>query len=161
VVECWHGRTDDPEGVADSGRLTDPAILTGSAGHPTNGGNDMNTATEPIDGYDRMKLKDVVASLSERSQVELARVEKYEKANEGRKEVFDKLRWLQQDEPLPGYDALSPEGILAALGKAGPEELKRVRSYERKFGARREILEEIDRLYRARRVPLESRDTGS
>lgn len=120
-----------------------------------------NTATEPIDGYDRLKLKDVVASLSERSQVELARIGKYEKANEDRKEVFDKLRWLQQDEPLRGYDALSPEGVLSALGKAGPEDLKRVRSYERKFGARREILEEIDRLYRARRVPLESRDTGS
>jgi hypothetical protein len=33
-----------------------------------------------------------------------------------------------------------------------------VRGYERKFGARREVLDEVTRLHQERRVPLVSRD---
>jgi hypothetical protein len=120
----------------------------------------MTTATvnEPVSGYDSLKTKEVVASLSSRSQVELAAIQSYEHAHENRVSVFDKLRWLRQDEPLPGYDALSSEQLLAALENTDLAGLKRVRSYERKFRARREVLEEVDRLHRERRVPLVSRD---
>ena len=116
------------------------------------------TVTEPVAGYDSLKTKEVVASLSSRSQVELAAIESYEHTHENRLSVFDMLRWLRQDEPLPGYDALNSEELLAALEKADLAGLKRVRSYERKFHARREVLDEVDRLHRERRVPLVSRD---
>jgi hypothetical protein len=120
----------------------------------------MTTATvnEPVSGYDSLKTKEVVASLSSRSQVELAAIESYEHTHENRVSVFDKLRWLRQDEPLPGYDALGSEELLAALETTDLAGLKRVRSYERKFRARREVLEEVDRLHQERRVPLVSRD---
>ena len=117
------------------------------------------TANEPVSGYDRLKPKEVIASLSSRSQVELAEIERYEHTHQNRVGVFDKLRWLRQDEPLPGYDALSSDEVLAALDKADLAALKRVRGYERKFRARREVLEEVDRLHRERRLPLASRDT--
>jgi hypothetical protein len=116
------------------------------------------TANEPVPGYDSLKTKGVVASLSSRTQVELTEIAEYEHTHENRVSVFDKLRWLRQDEPLPGYDALSSEELLAALEKTDLAGLKRVRSYERKFRARREILDEVDRLHRQRRVPLVSRD---
>jgi hypothetical protein len=35
---------------------------------------------------------------------------------------------------------------------------ERVRGYERKFRARREVLDEVDLLHRERRAPLASRD---
>jgi hypothetical protein len=73
--------------------------------------------------------------------------------------VFDKLRWLRQDEPLPGYDALTSGEVLAALEEADVAAIKRVRGYERKFRARREVLDEVDRLHRERRAPLVSRDS--
>jgi hypothetical protein len=117
-----------------------------------------DTATEPVAGYDRLKTKEVVASLSSRSQVELAEIESYEHAHENRVSVFDKLRWLRQDEPLPGYDALSSNELIAALEQSDLEAIKRVRGYERKFRARREILDEVDRLHGERRGPLVSRD---
>jgi hypothetical protein len=122
----------------------------------------MNTSTvkEPVTGYDSLKTKEVVASLSSHSQVELTKIDGYEQAHEGRREVFDKLRWLRQDEPLPGYDAMSPEEVVAALDKADLEEIKRVRGYERKFHARRQILDEVDRLNRERRVPIVTRAVG-
>jgi hypothetical protein len=117
------------------------------------------TVNEPVSGYDSLKTKEVIASLSSHSQVELAEIESYEHTHQNRLSVFDKLRWLRQDEPLPGYDALSSDEVLVALDKADLAALKRVRGYERKFGARREILDEVDRHHRERRLPLVSRDT--
>jgi hypothetical protein len=117
-----------------------------------------DTAAEPVAGYDRLKTKEVVASLSSRSQVELAEIESYEHAHENRVSVFDKLRWLRQDEPLPGYDALSSDEVVAVLEQSDLAAIKRVRGYERKFRARREILDEVDRLHGERRGPLVSRD---
>jgi hypothetical protein len=117
------------------------------------------TVHEPVSGYDGLKTKELIASLSRRSQVELAEIERYEHTHQNRVSVFDKLRWLRQDEPLPGYDALSSGEVLAALDTADIAAIKRVRGYERKFRARREILDEVDRLHRERRVPLVSRDS--
>jgi hypothetical protein len=117
-----------------------------------------DTASEPVAGYDSLKTKEVVASLSNRSQVELAEIETYEHTHQNRLSVFDKLRWLRQDEPLPGYDALSSDELITALQEADLAAIKRVRGYERKFRARREILDEVDRLHRELRVPLVSRD---
>jgi hypothetical protein len=117
------------------------------------------TADEPVSGYENLKTKEVVASLSSHSQVELAEIESYERAHEDRRVVFDKLRWLRQDEPLPGYDALSTEEVVAALEKSDLATIKRVRGYERKFAARRVVLDEVTRLHGERRIPLVSRDS--
>jgi hypothetical protein len=120
----------------------------------------MTALKEPVAGYDSLDSKEAVASLSSHSQVELAKIESYERNHENRVGVFDKLRWLRQDEPLPGYDALDVNGVVAALSKADLATLKRVRGYERKFGARKDVLKEVDRLHQERRVPLVSRDQG-
>ena len=117
------------------------------------------TVNEPVPGYDRLKTKELIASLSSRSQVELEEIESYEHTHQDRVSVFDKLRWLRQDEPLAGYDALSSDEVVAALDEADLAAIKRVRGYERKFRARREILDEVDRLHRERRAPLASRDS--
>ena len=118
----------------------------------------MGTAQEPIDGYDKLSTKEVIASLSSCTQAELAEIDSYEQAHENREVVFDKLRWLRQDEPLPGYDALSIEEVIHTLAEVDVAALKRVRGYERKFGARKDVLDEVDRLHQERRVPLVSRD---
>ena len=47
-------------------------------------------------------------------------------------------------ESVPGYDST----------------LKRGRGYERKFGGRRRVLDEVTRLHRERQVPLASRDAS-
>jgi hypothetical protein len=117
-------------------------------------------ANEPFAGYDKLKAKEVAAALSSHSQVELTAIESYERSHESRPEVLDKLRWLRQDEPLPGYDALSIDEIAAALEKTDLSTLKRVRGYERKFADRRGVLDEVARLHHERRVPLVSRDVA-
>ncbi len=120
----------------------------------------MTATTEPVADYDKLKTKDVVATLSSRSQVELAKIESYERHHEARPAVMDKLRFMRQDEPLPGYDGLSIDQVFAALESADLAVLKQVRSYERKFGARKDVLDEVARLHAERRVPLVSRDSA-
>ena len=59
---------------------------------------------------------------------------------------------MRQPEPLPGYDALSVEEIMAALEKADLDTITKVRGYERKFAGRHLILEPIAVLHRERRA---------
>jgi hypothetical protein len=115
---------------------------------------------EPVAGYDGLNVKEAVASLSSRSQVELTAIESHERSHEGREAVFNKLRWMRQKEPFPGYDAMSIDEVVDALKTADLATIKRVRGYERKFGARRDVLDAVASAYAERRVPLVSRDSN-
>ena len=105
----------------------------------------------PFDGYDGLDAKQAARVLSDHSQLELEAVESYERSHQDREPVLDKLRWLRGREPLPGYDALSVEQIVAALTEADRATITKVRGYERKFANRPGVLEEIARLRRRRR----------
>jgi hypothetical protein len=147
-----------PRRIADPGCLADPGTIG------TNGDKKMTTinaaparadSTEeaglPFAGYDRLDAKKVVNGLSDHSQIELEAVESYERSHKGREAVFDKLRYMRQSEPLPGYDALSGAEILVALEDADVATIKNVRSYERKFANRRQVLEAVARVHKQRR----------
>jgi hypothetical protein len=116
----------------------------------------MTVSTEearlPFAGYDRLDDRQVIDGLSGHSQVELEAVESYERSHQGREAVLNKLRYMRGREPLPGYDALSVEEILAALREADLATIKKVRGYERKFGNRSQVSEEVSRVHRARRA---------
>ena len=100
-------------------------------------------AAPPFSGYDRLDGRGVIDRLSGQTQVELEAVEAYERSNRSRESVLDKLRWMRGREPLPGYDALSFEEIVAALEPADLQTLKRVRTYERKFTNRPDVLDAV------------------
>jgi hypothetical protein len=105
-----------------------------------------DAAELPLPGYDKLDDKELGARLPELSQVELAAVETYERAHKNRPEVLDKLRYMHTSEPLPGYDALSPEQIAEALAAADAQTVKAVRDYERKFGNRQQVMAEAARV---------------
>ena len=100
----------------------------------------------PIPGYDDLDHREVGLKMPELSQVELAAVETYERSHEDRPEVLAKLRYMLTNEPLPDYDTLSSEQIGEALADTDAKTVKAVRSYERKFGDRREVLDEAKRV---------------
>jgi hypothetical protein len=116
------------------------------AGAPGEEASSSDAAELPFPGYDKLDDKEVGARLDELSQVELAAVESYERSHKDRPEVFDKLRYMRTSEPLPGYDALTPEQIAEALADADAETVKAVRDYERKFGARQQVMEAAARV---------------
>jgi hypothetical protein len=100
----------------------------------------------PISGYDQLGEKQVSDQLAQLSQVELAAVETYERAHGSRPVVLEKLRYMRGTEPLPGYDALTPEQITEALAGADAETIKAVRDYERKFQHRQSVLNDAARI---------------
>ena len=104
-------------------------------------------ASAPFSGYDRLDPRQVMDSLSDHSQVELERVESYERSHRNRKPVLDKLRYMRGSEPLPGYDALDVAEIAIALETADLTTIHNVRSYERKFANRPDVLEEVVRVH--------------
>lgn len=106
----------------------------------------------PFAGYDRLDAAQVVNGLSDHSQVELEAVEKYERSHEDRDRVLDKLRYMRGREPMPGYDTLGSDEIVAALKQADLVTIKKIRSYERKFANRPDVLEEVDRVRHLRQA---------
>jgi len=107
----------------------------------------------PFAGYESLKDRQVVDGLSEHSQIELEAVERYERAHKNRVPVLDKLRYMRQPEPLPGYDALSVEEVLATLNEADMTTVKKVRGYEQKFANRADVMEEVGRVHQRLRGP--------
>jgi hypothetical protein len=131
-----------------SGR--DASTESKSAGAPQ--GGPVAEAQLPFAGFDRLDETEAKDALSHHSQVELEAVESYERSQKNRLPVLDKLRFMRQREPLPGYDALSVKEIVAALKDADLATIKKVRGYERKFANRPDVLEEVARVHHARRA---------
>jgi hypothetical protein len=115
-------------------------------------GDRVGEARLPFAGYDRLDPRQVMDGLSDHSQIELEAVESYERCHKDREPVLDKLRYMRGREPFPGYDALSVEEIVAALKEADLATIKKVRSYERKFAKRPDVLEEVVRVHHRRRA---------
>ena len=112
----------------------------------------VEEAQLPFAGYDRAGEQQLIHGLSEHTQVELEAAESYERSHKQREAVLNKLRYLRGDEPLPGYDALDVEEVVAALEAASPEVIRKVRGYERKFQQRTRVLDEVVRIQHARRA---------
>jgi hypothetical protein len=100
----------------------------------------------PIARYDQVDGKQLIAQLSQLSQVELATVEAHERSHRDRPAVLNRLRWLRGNEPLPGYDALASDEIVRILADADAATAKAVRSHERHHRDRREVRAEVARV---------------
>jgi hypothetical protein len=131
-----------------SGRVA--SSQSGSAGDPQ--GDPVAEARPPFAGYDRLDKRQVMDEFSDHSQIELEAAESYERSHKDREPVLTKLRYMRGREPLPGYDALGVEEIVAALGEADLATIKKVRTYERKFANRPEVLEEVVRVHSRRQA---------
>ena len=99
----------------------------------------------PIARYDELNADEISSRLAELSQVDLAKVEAYERKHEGRTTVLSRLHSLRGDEPWPGYDELTVDAIRAALADADDERTKRVRAYERAHKNRAGVLNATER----------------
>jgi hypothetical protein len=115
-------------------------------------GDLVDEAGPPFAGYDGLEQREVRDRLSDHSQIELEAVESYERGHKDRASVLDRLRYMRGREPLPGYDALSVEEIVAVLKEADLATIKKVRAYERKFARRPGVLEEVVRVHHRRQA---------
>lgn len=94
-----------------------------------------------ISSYDKLTASEIVEKLPGLSQVELAKIESYERRNQERSTILSKLGTLSSKEPWPGYDEQNAVEIRATLSEGDEELARAVRSYERSHKDRAGVLE--------------------
>jgi ferritin-like metal-binding protein YciE len=99
----------------------------------------------PIARYDSLTASEVVEKLSGLSQIDLAKLDAYERKNQNRSTVLERATALRGEEPWPGYDELTATEIKAVLGEGDEDRIKRVRSYERSHKNRTAVINTAER----------------
>jgi len=102
------------------------------------------TGDQPIARYDALTAEEIASRLPKLSQVDLAKVEAYERSKENRTTVTDRVATLQGDEPWPGYDELTATEVQQALGTAGQDRITAALTYERAHKARAGVLKKAE-----------------
>ena len=98
-----------------------------------------------IANYDSLSADEIQEKLSELSQIDLAKVNAYERKNQNRSTVTSRIDSLQANEPWPGYDELGVDEVRAVLSEGDETRVKAVRSYERKHKNRTGVLQATER----------------
>lgn len=98
-----------------------------------------------IANYDKLNATDIAEKLSDLSQIDLAKIDSYERRNANRKTIIDRIDSLRGEEPWPGYDELSVSEIRSILDKSDEDLIKRVRAYERSHKDRAGVIDASDR----------------
>jgi ferritin-like metal-binding protein YciE len=98
-----------------------------------------------IANYDSLSADEVQAKLSDLSQVDLAKVNAYERKNQNRSTITSRIDSLQAAEPWPGYDELGVDEVRAVVAEGDETRMKAVRSYERKHKNRAGVLQVTER----------------
>ena len=95
--------------------------------------------------YDSLTAADVLERLSGLSQIDLAKVDAYERKNQNRSTVLGRTSTLRGEEPWPGYDELNVSEVNAVLGEGDEDRAKRVRAYERSHKNRAAVIHTTER----------------
>jgi ferritin-like metal-binding protein YciE len=98
-----------------------------------------------IIGYGKLTATEITEKLAHLSQVDLAKIDSYERKNENRTTILSRITSLRGNEPWPGYDDLSVDEIRAVLDKGDQDRVKRVRSYERSHKNRAGVIDASER----------------
>jgi ferritin-like metal-binding protein YciE len=98
-----------------------------------------------IANYDSLNVDEIVERLSELSQIDLAKVDAYERKHENRSTVLSRVSSLRNDEPWPGYDEQTVEEIRKALSGGDAKQSREVREYERRHKERQGVLQTAER----------------
>jgi ferritin-like metal-binding protein YciE len=95
--------------------------------------------------YDSLNADEITSKLADLSQIDLAKVQAYERKNQNRTTILERISSLQGDEPWAGYDELTVSEIQAVLGEGDEARIKKARAYERAHKNRAGVLEAAER----------------
>ncbi len=98
-----------------------------------------------ISGYDDLTAEEIISKLPGLSQIDLAKVDGYERKNQDRTTILGKITSLRGDEPWPGYDELNANEIVAIVREADPQDVDAIREYERTHKNRSSVLKATER----------------
>jgi ferritin-like metal-binding protein YciE len=95
--------------------------------------------------YDKLTADEITAKLPELSQIDLAKIDAYERKNQNRTTILSRLTSLRGDEPWPGYDELTAAEVVAVVSEGDDDRAAQVRSYERAHKNRAGVLKAAER----------------
>ena len=98
-----------------------------------------------ITRYDSLTAEEILGKLPGLSQIDLAKVDAYERKNDNRTTVLSRISGLLRAEPWPGYDELTVAEIEAVIGEGDEQRIKDVLSYERSHKNRAGVLRSAER----------------
>jgi ferritin-like metal-binding protein YciE len=99
----------------------------------------------PIARYDSLNADEINAKLAALSQIDLAKVDAYERKHEDRTTITSRISTLRGNEPWPGYDEQTVAEIRTALAAADEKLTKDTREYARAHQARAGVLGATER----------------
>jgi ferritin-like metal-binding protein YciE len=98
-----------------------------------------------ITRYDTLTAEEITGKLAELSQVELAKIDAYERANQNRSTIISRIGTLRGNEPWHGYDELTAAEVQAILSEGDDDRAEQVRAYERGHKNRAGVLRAAER----------------
>lgn len=95
--------------------------------------------------YDSLTAEEILSKLPELSQIDLAKVDSYERRNDNRTTVLTRISALRKQEPWPGYDELTVAEVEAVIGEGDEQRAQDVAAYERAHKNRTGVLRTTER----------------
>ena len=95
--------------------------------------------------YDTLTADEIIGRLAELSQIDLAKVDAYERKNQDRSTILSRIDTLRGNEPWPGYDELTAAEVQAVLSEGDDERVQQVRAYERAHKNRAGVMKAAER----------------
>ncbi len=99
----------------------------------------------PIARYDSLTADEITSRLPGLSQVDLGKIDAYERREQNRTTVLNRIGTLRGDEPWAGYDDLTAAEVRVALSAGGDDLAEQVRGYERAHKNRAGVLAAAER----------------
>jgi polyhydroxyalkanoate synthesis regulator phasin len=100
----------------------------------------------PIASYNSLTASEILTELKGLTQTQLAKVYKFEKANENRATILEAIDSRLSPLPIATYDALTVDEISGRLSNLNESDLKTIRRYESETKNRSTVLDKIDAL---------------
>ena len=98
-----------------------------------------------IKNYDSFTAEEITAKLGDLSQIDLAKIDSYERKNQNRSTILGRISSLRGDEPWAGYDELTAAEVVSALNEADDDRVRQVRNYERTHKNRVSVMKAAER----------------
>ncbi len=99
----------------------------------------------PISGYEELNAEEITRRLPGLSQIDLAKIDAYERRGENRTTILSRIASLRSQEPWPGYDEMTVAEVRERLGAGDEDRARSVRSYERTHKNRAGVIDAAER----------------
>ena len=95
--------------------------------------------------YDSLTADEIAGKLTDLSQIDLAKIDSYERKNQNRTTVLSRITSLRGNEPWAGYDELTAADVQSVLAEGDDERVKQALSYERSHKNRAGVIKAAER----------------